>query len=126
MAEFARIVTREAGAGDRVALGILKDAALELSLVAAAVLKKLDFAAGSGEVIITGGVFDAAPLLAELFTACLKQSAPGFAVARPRFKPVVGALLLALQSVNGALTGELPERLAAGLPKQLVTSFLKG
>jgi N-acetylglucosamine kinase-like BadF-type ATPase len=119
IADFAPMVTREADAGDRVALRILKTAAWELSLVAGAVLKKLNFGAGPGEVIITGGVFDSAPLLVELFTTYLKRRAPDFAVVRPRFKPVVGALLLALKDVNGALDGGLLERLAAGLPEKL-------
>jgi N-acetylglucosamine kinase-like BadF-type ATPase len=119
IADFAQMVTREADAGDRVALRILKTAARELSSVAGAVLKKLDFGAGPGEVIITGGVFDAAPLMVELFTTYLKRWASDFTVARPRFKPVVGALLLALQDVKGALTEELLGRLTAGLPEKL-------
>jgi N-acetylglucosamine kinase-like BadF-type ATPase len=105
IAEFARMVTRTA--------------AWELSLAARAVLAKLDYTAGPGKVIITGGVFDAAPLVRKLFVTDLKRSVPGFTVARPRFKSVVGALLLALKKVNGALNEKLLERMATGLPEEL-------
>jgi N-acetylglucosamine kinase-like BadF-type ATPase len=119
IAEFARMVTQAADAGDRMALRIVHLAARELSLAARAVLRKLEFTDGPGAVIITGGVFDAAPLVTELFTKALKRSAPGLTIARPRFKPVVGALLLALQKVNGELSEELLERMAVDLPEEL-------
>jgi N-acetylglucosamine kinase-like BadF-type ATPase len=119
IAEFARRVTREAEAGDRVAMQIVRTAARELSLAARAVLEKLGFTAGPGEVIITGGVFDAAPLVTELFTRYLQRSVSGITVARPRFKPVVGALLLALRQANVVLTPELLARISAGLPAKL-------
>lgn len=119
LAGFAPFVTRAANAGDRVALSILKRAALELSQAGRAVLQKLDWAPGSAQVIITGGLFDTDQLLRELFTTYIKRFMPDVMISRPRFKPVVGAVLLALKQVNGALTDAVVRRVEAGLPENL-------
>ncbi|HYH01549.1 MAG TPA: BadF/BadG/BcrA/BcrD ATPase family protein [Bacillota bacterium] len=125
LAVFSQLVTREAHAGDRVALGIIKRAAWELSTAARAVLKQLALEPGSATVIITGGIFDSEPLLAKLFIRYLNRRAPGFSIARPRFKPVVGALLLALKQINGNLSEALVRQMEATLPENLLCNETK-
>lgn len=122
VAGFSRLVTHEAGAGDRVALRIVKRAARELSLAAGAVLRHLEPGPEATPVIMAGGIFDADPLLAREFTKRMKRIAPEAAVSGPKYKPVVGALLLALKTANGTLSGELVQRLAAELPERLKMS----
>ncbi|HEX2998853.1 MAG TPA: BadF/BadG/BcrA/BcrD ATPase family protein, partial [Armatimonadota bacterium] len=75
IAGFSRLVTCEAGAGDRVALGIVKRAARELSLAAGAVLHQLELDREKSPVIMAGGIFDADPLLAREFVKRLQRTA---------------------------------------------------
>lgn len=100
LASIARIVGECANSGDAVSMKIMVEAGHHLGNAAAAVIHKLHL--GSAEVTITsaGGVFKSgevviAPLMDRIHSCC----SPAIYVP-PRFPPVIGALILALNSIG--------------------------
>ncbi|WP_129837865.1 BadF/BadG/BcrA/BcrD ATPase family protein [Streptomyces sp. RFCAC02] len=101
LASFAPEVARCAAAphGDPVAAGILRAAAREIAVTAAAVLPP----GGGGEVSVTGGL----PRLGEPLTVPLEEEIarllPGARVVPPAGDPLSGALLVAARLAAGTL-----------------------
>lgn len=100
IASLAPMVTDRAKSGDKVAIEILKDAAKGLAQLAKAVIKNLDMADEEFEVAISGSVFNAGDILLEPFTKSVESYSPKVRIIQPKFGPAMGAVLLALHSVN--------------------------
>ena len=108
VATFARLVDEEAARGDPTAIMILRRAAEELALIAAAVRQTL-FAPGEpAQVAYIGGVFRSRTLL-EHFRALVEREA-GNHVGPPLYGPAAGALLEAYRAAGIApRLSNLPE-----------------
>lgn len=89
MAQLASLVGEAAGAQDPVALGILEEAAEELALGVRAVTSRLGL--DRPAVVAVGGLFRELPALRQLVASQLGYSH----LERPRYAPVVGAVVLA-------------------------------
>ncbi|MCC6445864.1 MAG: ATPase [Armatimonadetes bacterium] len=120
LAAISGVVGMAAGEGDAVARRILEEAAQELALSAAAVLKGLDMPGAAPEVAPIGGVFKAGSLILEPLRAALHLLVPDARLIEPRFPPVIGALFLAYRKAGIALEEPLLERVRAGV------EFIKG
>ncbi|MEK7398143.1 MAG: BadF/BadG/BcrA/BcrD ATPase family protein [Candidatus Poribacteria bacterium] len=96
IASLAPLVSQSADLGDEIAIEILKDAGRELALSAIAVIKNLCMDEPI-QVTTAGSVFSAGKILVTSFEETLKSYNPYVEIINPKFKPVVGALLLALR-----------------------------
>jgi N-acetylglucosamine kinase len=99
IAAVAPLVVGAAGNGDAVAQAILADAGAELALAVQRVVRRLALDAAAFPLVISGGVWASAPSLVAAFTRAVHAFAPGAAVAPPREEPVMGAVMLARQSL---------------------------
>ena len=93
-------VVEAAQAGDIHAVQILKRAGEELALTASGVVRQLYEPGEAADVYLTGGVFNAGPLVLEPFDAALKREWPEAVARMPKLPPVAGALILAAQAVG--------------------------
>jgi N-acetylglucosamine kinase-like BadF-type ATPase len=107
LAEIASVVGSAAAHGDQVALQIITEAALHLGNAACAVIHALNLAAFSVTVTSAGGVFKAGDLLIAPMMARIKQDAPEAPYQAPVDPPIIGAVILALQSIGIAVTASV-------------------
>jgi len=106
--------------GDKVAKKILLRLGEEVGITAAAVIRKLGLEKTEVEVVLAGGVFEGnGPWLLDTVSRIVRQYAPRAKIVRPRFAPVVGALLLALERMLGHVPPEVMEELEQSLPQEL-------
>jgi N-acetylglucosamine kinase-like BadF-type ATPase len=115
-ARLATVVAEAAAAGDVVAQEIMLAAAQELAAASAAVLRQLGMLSEPAQVAMVGGIAQAGPVIQEPFRAALQAEAPLARVVPPRFPPVVGSLLLALQALGIALAPSVFEQITATMP----------
>jgi len=123
VAALSAKVIELAEAGDRVALTVLERAADELHTMAAQLARNLESRGGGwpGEFpfACAGGVMRLSPTLRRRVTERVSASLPQAVPQAARFSPVVGAVLLALQTAGvetdealcGQLEGTLPDEL---------------
>ena len=103
VAKFAPRVEEAALAGDRVAVGILSDAAKELVQAASSVRDRLGLEEGPYDVVLSGGTFAAVPGLATQVGRALES--PRAKVAMLSEEPAMGAVRLALEALGVAPSG---------------------
>jgi N-acetylglucosamine kinase-like BadF-type ATPase len=115
VAALARLVIRAAAEGDPAAREILEHAGKELASLAVALADRLEDEREETQVYATGGVFLASPSLRSAFHAAVREPIPDVAFRPPRYPPVVGAVLLALQSVGAPPSARVYERIDASL-----------
>ncbi len=100
IAGIAPLVSKEAENGDEVAIEILKNSAKELALSAISVIKGLKMEDKEFPLAISGSVFNAGDLILKPFKENIIFSCPFADIIKPSFSPVIGAVLLALQSAG--------------------------
>ena len=79
---------------------ILEDAAEELSSAAIVLIRKLNMASEGFELALMGGLFKAKDLIADPVQKKIKKFAPQCKTITPKFKPAVGAALMALKQTG--------------------------
>jgi N-acetylglucosamine kinase-like BadF-type ATPase len=100
VASFCLAVVQVAQKGDWKAVEILSEAGRELGQLAAAVIVRLRMETEEFAVVPFGGVFRAGNYLLETFKEKIHSVAGSASVVIPRFEPVVGALLLAINELG--------------------------
>jgi N-acetylglucosamine kinase-like BadF-type ATPase len=100
IAHLAPLVSECAAHGDREARRIMRQAALDLAELAAAVLTRSSLENRRTPVFLTGGVFNDVRTLRPAFVAALRRRIPQAVARAPRFPPVIGAVLLALKDAG--------------------------
>jgi N-acetylglucosamine kinase-like BadF-type ATPase len=100
IAGFAVDVAREAAAGDKRAVAILRDAGVELATAACAALRRLYEPDQPAVVSYTGNVFRAGDLLVDPFTREVTALRPNTRVVPPAGDPLAGARLLVQGGLN--------------------------
>ncbi|MCL4505309.1 MAG: hypothetical protein M1140_04685 [Chloroflexi bacterium] len=115
LAGIARIVGECANTGDAVSMEIMVEAGRHLGNAATAVIRKLHL--DSTEVTITsaGGVFKSGRVVIAPMMDCIKSSCPLAAYVPPRFPPVIGALILALQSIGVSADDRLLDNITGSM-----------
>jgi N-acetylglucosamine kinase-like BadF-type ATPase len=86
--------------GDPQALEVIRWAGTELGMMAVSVLKQLDLQEEDFDVVLIGSLFDGHPLLAESMRSTIHPFAPGARLIRLSVPPVVGGVLLGMQSAG--------------------------
>jgi N-acetylglucosamine kinase-like BadF-type ATPase len=100
IAFLAPKVAEAAQQGDAAARSIYQQAARELALTAAGVLRQLYEPGAPGVVYPTGGVFSEVELVRRPFEERLAELWPAAEVRSPRFPPVVGGLIVAARLIG--------------------------
>jgi len=97
---LAMIVFRAAEAGDEVATGIIRWAGEELGWLAVGVIRQLDLQDEAVEVIQSGSIFEAGPLITDPMREVVLRHAPRARLIRLRTLPVVGTVLLGMAAAG--------------------------
>lgn len=113
IASLAPLVLDAAGSGDEVAMTILRTGAHELSLNVKTVADRLQFTAPPFPVTIVGGLGEARGIYRQLICDAIKRAVPACTIVEPKLPPVLGAVLLAMKSLN-MLSTEAIAHLADG------------
>lgn len=118
--KLAPKVFAAANAGDQVAQDILIRMGTALGNSAGGVIRQLGLTADDVEVVMAGSTWKGeSPLMIDAFRMAVHRVAPRAKLVRPRYEPVVGAFLLALEkhgltvekAVYGALEATMPRDL---------------
>jgi N-acetylglucosamine kinase len=107
VASLCPVVAQVARQGDWKALEILQQAGRELGRLGVAVIQRLGMQAEEFAVLPFGGVFRAGELVLRSCRETILAAAPLARLVLPRFEPVVGAALLALDEVGVAIGGPI-------------------
>ena len=107
-------------AGDEVAIGIIRKFGEEAGVAANAIIKRLGLENDSIEVVLAGSVFKGkGPLMLDVVNRTIHAVAPMAKVVTPRYEPVVGALILALEGAGIPFKGKVAKNLDASVPAEL-------
>ncbi|MDO9575766.1 MAG: BadF/BadG/BcrA/BcrD ATPase family protein [bacterium] len=104
IADLAKLVFKAARTGDKIANVILDKAGNELGLLAYAVIKRLKFKSKEVDIGLVGGIFKEKEYLLEPIKSVIPYN---INFKEPRFSPVVGALLMGLETINEDILGRL-------------------
>ena len=111
IAALAPLVIRIAAEGDCVAREIIARGVDELAFMVETVARKLEFLPGRVLVGVTGGVAHSGPTYEGPLYAAIRRRVPTAEIVEPKLAPVLGAALLALESLGVQPTPELIQRL---------------
>ncbi len=111
MASLAPLVFEAAQKGDIVSRDILEYAGKELGLSTLPVAKSLGLDEGQYPIVPIGSMFKPGFPLYESFVEVIKQNLPDSIITKPRFEPVVGAILLALKHFGIELNDHFLEQI---------------
>lgn len=110
-----------AEAGDEVARELVIQMGNEIGITALAIIRRLGLVGEDVEVILGGSVFKGkGPLLLDTINQVVHTQAPRARVVKPRFEPVVGAALLALEAMGVNVDKQLYKTLESTLPDRLI------
>ncbi len=99
-AEAAPLVFQAAEAGDPVAAEIIRWIGCELGGMALGIIRQLDLAQESFEVVLVGSVFNGGERLIGPMRETIRAEAPAARLVRLTAPPVVGAVLLGMQQAG--------------------------
>lgn len=106
--------------GDEVAVELVTRFGKEAGVSANALVRKLDLQDDEFEVVLAGSVFKGkGPLLIDTVKETIRPIAPKAHVITPRYEPVVGALMLALEEAGVEINGEVEANLDSTVPQEL-------
>lgn len=103
-AEAAPLVFRVAREGDLVAQQLIHWAGCELGEMANAVIRQLEFQSLAFDVVLSGSMFEGGPMLIEPMRQTIQAFAPGARMVRLHIPPVIGAIVLAMESGHHKVT----------------------
>ena len=122
IARLSYAVAEAGEAGDPDALEILDEASRCLAELAAVVAERMG--TDCPPVSLTGGVSHMGSILTDRFEAALGQCLPRCTYQKPRFEPVVGAVLYVMYEIRNC--GTLPETFLENLEKGMEKSHADG
>jgi N-acetylglucosamine kinase-like BadF-type ATPase len=96
---ISRIVDGAANKGDRIAKNIMIEAGQELAESAITIIKKLNFKNEKFPLVLVGGMFDSKIVL-ETTKKEIRKVASKAKFIKPKQKPVIGAVKLAIKNLN--------------------------
>jgi N-acetylglucosamine kinase-like BadF-type ATPase len=113
--------------GDRVARNILTQQGACLADYAVAIIRRFDMAGLAFDVVLSGSLFKGeGPLLVDTITHAIHAAAPGARIVRAQREPAVGAVLLALDAADAAVSDECYANLDRSVPEPAFFSTLDG
>lgn len=118
--KLAPAVFAEARKGDQVAQEILVRMGTLLGQSVGGVIRQLDLAADEVEVVMAGSTWKGeTPIMVDAFRLAVHKVAPAAKLVRPRFEPVVGAWLLALEKAGLTVAPAVYRLVEATMPADL-------
>ncbi|MCL6518235.1 MAG: kinase [Armatimonadetes bacterium] len=106
--------------GDEVAQGIIRKFGEEAGISANALIRRLGFENEEFECVMAGSVFKGkGTLMMDTVRSIVLPVAPKARVITPRYEPVVGALMLALEAAGVQIEGNAQFRLDNSVPNEL-------
>lgn len=115
IAALAPVVGQAATDGDEVASNVILGAGRELGLMAAAVIRRLGMDEYAGCVSAVGGVLESNEMVLWAMRDRVEELVPGWSVARGKYPPVAGAILIAARTANGASIDKVIHNIGSGL-----------
>jgi N-acetylglucosamine kinase-like BadF-type ATPase len=115
----ASVVFQVASEGDSIARAILTWAGCELGEMVNAVVRQLEFEHLDFDVVLVGSMFKGGQLLLEPMGQTIHALAPGAKLIHLSTLPVVGALLLGMESANYVHSLSVYEKITATIEKFL-------
>lgn len=112
----APLVFRVAAEGDAVAQSLVEWAGRELGSLALGIIRQLDFASLEFEVVLGGSFFKGSPVVTQKLAETVHAEAPRAKITRLAVSPVVGGVLLGMQTAGletSAVRPKLIESFAA-------------
>ena len=100
IAALSRVAYAVAEAGDQAARELFLQAGADLAETVLAAIKNLNLQQSEALVSYQGSVFEACALVRERFGAILKRALSSVTIAPPQFEPVIGAVLIACESIG--------------------------
>ena len=97
--QFSMICDEISKKGDRIAKNILKEAGRELALNVKPVIEKFDFKKNGFPIVLAGSMFKSKIIL-DTVKKEIKKFAPRVKFIRPKVKPVIGAVKLAIEEIQ--------------------------
>jgi len=117
---LAPLVFEASEMGDAVAQALIRDQGIELGTAANAILRKLDLAGEDCDVVLGGSVwYGKGDLLMSTVNDVIHGFAPKAVIRRLDVPPVVGAVLLAADSIGADVKEHFAETLRATLPEPM-------
>jgi len=102
IAEIPRLIEKAALSGDEISTGILRRFGRNAARYVTAGLERFGLQNRDVEVVLSGSVFKCeAPMLLDTIRESILAAAPRARVLESEFEPIVGALLLGLDHLNG-------------------------
>jgi N-acetylglucosamine kinase-like BadF-type ATPase len=118
--DLVPLVFEAAYGGDPVAQDLLVRVGTEVGITANAIIRRLELETTDVELVLGGSVFKGkGPLLVDTVTQVVHRTAPRATIVRPEFEPVVGAVLLALESLELEISQDVYANVRASLPDAL-------
>ena len=115
--QLARLLLDEASNGDATAWRIVQEHGAALGEYALAAARQVGIERTPFTLVLAGGVLrHPSRLLHDSLIARVRTTSPDVQAVNSRFEPVVGALLLALESAHSVIDTALITRLTASLP----------
>lgn len=113
MGALGKLVTEAAAEGDFVAQEIIATGTDALATLIATVSSKLELATSLGTVpvAVTGGLSNAGAVFLEPLRKAVQRRAPACKVIEPKFPPVIGAVLVALELLGITPSAEVVDNL---------------
>jgi N-acetylglucosamine kinase-like BadF-type ATPase len=105
VSSISKLVAQAAVNGDQPARSIFAHEGRALANIVSAIAHRLDLTESKPDIYCTGGVFKAGAVLLNPFKRELRKNIPRFVLRHPRFEPVIGAFILALQEHGVAIRG---------------------
>ena len=104
---------------------MLQEAAEELAKAAVTVAERLEMKENGISIFPTGGLFQSNTIIKDALRQSIAWRAPEVQVKEPAFPPIVGGLLLALQSATGSLNPAIIDKLQATFPQAAASKHQK-
>ena len=119
--ELVPLLFEAAEADDGPARDLIIQLGLEVGVTANTLIRRLSLENEAVEVVLAGSVFKGkGALLLETISRAVLDIAPKAKLIRPRFEPVVGAALLALERINVSTKAPFMSQLENSLPEKLI------
>ncbi len=114
-AKAAPLIFAVARQGDVVALDLLRWAGRELAEMAKAVIRQLDFAGETFDVVLSGSLFKGGPLLIDPMWQALTEFAPYTRMVHLAAPPVMGSVILGMEQAGVKATAVTRQTLSDSL-----------
>lgn len=119
VSKLAPIVLNAAEAGDPASERMVQEHGLRLAEYALAAARKVHLDAASFPLVLSGGIFrHPGQKLVQAIVEHLSSVYPRVTPVRSRYEPMVGALLLALESARVVITDDIMSKLEQSLPSR--------